>query len=369
MSRKVVIIDDELWTRKVILGLGEWKVLDLEVVGEAADGEAGLELIYKLLPDIVITDVKMPRINGIELLQKLRSENFNIPVIFVSGYDDYTYVRNALKLGATDYLLKPIKAQELNQLLGQCIKKLENQEISKPAISAGFFANGWEEEYNSIRKQLEIALQIRSNNIVAHQFEKLKTIICKNEGDKPSINIMIGVYYSMLYPLQVYIESIGLSKNIAFGETEPVFVFSHGNTMQEMLDFLQTLYITTMNTIEESQQNRERLDLDNVKQYVQQNYTKGITLERTADAFHVSKEYLSKAFKNYQKEGFTEYVSSLRMQRAYELITQFNVPIKEVCEMVGYIDLAHFYKAFKKHFGKAPGEIRESLKIDKTTTP
>ena len=113
MARKVVIIDDEPWTRGVIIKLAQWDRLGLKVVGEAADGETGLELIRKVLPDIVITDVRMPRIGGIELVQKLRSEGFQIPILIISGYDDFAYVRSALKLGVTDYLLKPIKAQEL----------------------------------------------------------------------------------------------------------------------------------------------------------------------------------------------------------------------------------------------------------------
>ena len=78
---------------------------------------------------------------------------------------------------------------------------------------------------------------------------------------------------------------------------------------------------------------------------------------------------LSKAFKADRKEGFSEYVTSLRMKRAYELIVEFDTPPKDVGAMVGYFDLAHFYKTFKKHFGKTPGEVRESLKKDKTTTP
>ena len=115
MAHKVVIIDDEPWTRGVILKLGQWNQLGLEVVGEAADGETGLELIYKVLPDIIITDVRMPRIGGLELVQKLREQGYNVPVLIVSGYDDFSYVRSALQLGVTDYILKPVKAQELNQ--------------------------------------------------------------------------------------------------------------------------------------------------------------------------------------------------------------------------------------------------------------
>ena len=181
--------------------------------------------------------------------------------------------------------------------------------------------------------------------------------------------VMIGVYYSMLYPLQVYINSVGLPKNEVFGAAEPVFVFRRENTVGELRRFLETLYLGTVRAVEQHRQSRSRLDLDAVCKYVQENYAAGVTLERTADAFHVSKEYLSKAFKAHRKEGFAEYVTSLRMKRAYELITLYHAPIKEAGAMVGYYDLAHFYKTFKKYYGKTPGEVRDGLKIDNATTP
>jgi two-component system response regulator YesN len=101
---KVIIIDDEPWTREVIKTLGNWTGLGLEVIGEASDGEYGLELIRQMSPDIILTDVKMPHLNGIDLIEILRRENNNSPVIFISGYDDYSYIRSALKLDAVDYL-------------------------------------------------------------------------------------------------------------------------------------------------------------------------------------------------------------------------------------------------------------------------
>jgi Response regulator containing CheY-like receiver domain and AraC-type DNA-binding domain len=78
---KVVIVDDEPWTREVIKALGEWEELGLEVVGEASDGEYGLELIRQTTPDIIITDVKMPHRNGIDLIGTLRSNFISIGVI------------------------------------------------------------------------------------------------------------------------------------------------------------------------------------------------------------------------------------------------------------------------------------------------
>ena len=155
MLRKVVIIDDEPWTRGVIMKLVHWNRLDLEAIGEAADGEAGLELIRKVSPDIVITDVRMPRINGIELVKTLRTEGFRIPILIISGYDDFSYVRSALQLDVTDYLLKPIKGIELNQQLERCVKELEQDSlhIYPPITTEGFFVDGWEDIFSDIRQK------------------------------------------------------------------------------------------------------------------------------------------------------------------------------------------------------------------------
>lgn len=371
MVRKVVIIDDEPWTRGVIMKLAQWNRLGLEVVGEAADGDTGIELIRKVLPDIVITDVRMPRIGGIELVQKLRAEGYNIPVLIISGYDDFSYVRSALKLGVTDYLLKPIKSQELNQQLQRCVEILNKEEIVKPKafMQAGFFADGWEDRYSGIRKNLETALRVGNSELIRQQFEQLYEVVCEHEGEQPSTAVMIGIYYAMLFSVQKYVETMGLNRNEMFGEKGPVFVFSRDNTLRQMIAFLEELYCRVVRYVEKQQQQRTRLDVEAVCRYIQENYTQGVTLEQTADVFHVTKEYLSKAFKAYRKEGFSEYVTALRMKRAYELIADYDAPLKEVGAMVGYFDLAHFYKTFKKYFGKTPGEVRESLKNDNTTTP
>ncbi len=371
MSYKVVIIDDEPWTRGVILNLGQWSQLGLEVVGEAADGETGLELIRKVAPDIIITDVRMPRVSGLELVQKLRAAGNHIPVLIISGHDDFSYVRNALKLGVTDYLLKPIKAQELNQQLQRCIDTLKRDSSVRPAqvMQAGFFAEGWEDQYYAIRQRLDTALRAYNCTMIRHAFDELHSIIQRYEGERPSSTVMIAVYYALLFPVQRYVETMGMSREEAFAEKNTLFVFSQDNTLRQMLDFLCDLYLTAIQQIEKQQQQRTRLDISAVCRYLEENYAKGITLEQTADVFCVTKEYLSKAFKQERKEGFSEYVTALRMKRAYQLIAEYDMPLKEVGSMVGYFDLAHFYKTFKKHFCKTPGEVRGGLKIDNATTP
>ena len=109
MKYTAIVIDDEIWTRDVVKGLGKWDELGIEIIAEASDGEYGLELITCLNPNIIITDVKMPCMSGLDLVRTLRESGNRAKVIFVSGFDEFTYIHNAIKLEASDYLLKPIK--------------------------------------------------------------------------------------------------------------------------------------------------------------------------------------------------------------------------------------------------------------------
>ena len=370
MSYKVVIVDDEPCTRGVILKLGHWDDLDMEVVGEAADGEIALELITRLLPDVVITDVRMPRLDGLELAQRLRKQGWQKPILVVSGYDDYSYVRSALKSGVTDYILKPVKSQELNQQLQRCAELLQ-KEVPKStavAMAASFFADGWEASYAKLQQKLNAALYAGNRSVVERQFALLADTIRSQEGENPATATMIGIYYAFLYQLQKYMDTLGIKREEAFSRGKPTFVFSRDNTIEDIITFMRELYCEIIGYAANLQQRRSRLDIDAVCRYLQENYLLGVTLEQTADVFHVSKEYLSRAFKAAKQEGFAEYVTALRMNRAYALIAEYGVPLREVGAMVGYYDLAHFHKTFKKFYGKTPGEIKNSLKIDNETT-
>ena len=110
---KVVVIEDEELVRRGIVMAVDWASVDCEGVGEASNGEAGLELIARERPDIVVTDIRMPRMDGLEMLRRLREEGCGASVILLTAYSDFTYAQSALKLGAVDYLLKPFHDGEL----------------------------------------------------------------------------------------------------------------------------------------------------------------------------------------------------------------------------------------------------------------
>lgn len=130
---KVVVIEDEELVRRGIVMAVDWASVDCEVVGEASNGEAGLELIARERPDIVVTDIRMPRMDGLEMLRRLREEGCGASVILLTAYSDFTYAQSALKLGAVDYLLKPFHDGELEETIARIRSRAQAAAPAAPA--------------------------------------------------------------------------------------------------------------------------------------------------------------------------------------------------------------------------------------------
>ncbi len=118
---RVLLVDDEIMIREGFKSLFDWESHDCEVVGEAADGMEAMAQIDALLPDIVIMDINIPILNGLKVIQRSRLKYPDMAFIIVSGYDDFAYCREALRLQITDYILKPVNYDEF----GSCIDNLK----------------------------------------------------------------------------------------------------------------------------------------------------------------------------------------------------------------------------------------------------
>jgi len=118
---RVLLVDDEIMIREGFKRLFDWEAHDCEVVGEAADGMEALAQIDALLPDIAIMDINIPIMNGLKVIQLSRMKHPDIAFVIVSGYDDFAYCREALRLQITDYILKPVNYEEF----GSCIDNLK----------------------------------------------------------------------------------------------------------------------------------------------------------------------------------------------------------------------------------------------------
>lgn len=122
---KVVIIDDEEIIREGLRKIIDWNSMNCEIIGEAEDGEDGIELINSLQPDIIITDIRMSSKSGLEMISEIKSIKEDCRIIILTGFRDFEYAQEAIKLGAFRYLLKPSKVDEITQAVKDAIKEIK----------------------------------------------------------------------------------------------------------------------------------------------------------------------------------------------------------------------------------------------------
>lgn len=241
---KVFLADDEIWETMGLKKLLEKTGLPIQVLGEAENGIVALEQIVEKKPDILITDIRMPGINGLELIQKIRERELNIEIIVLSGYAEFDYAQTAMRWGVKDYLLKPVEQKELNRVLLEIISKGE-----KGMTGAGM-----------LEKEAENATVMRQ-----------------------------------------------------------------------------------------------------ILKEIQESYMEDITLNSLADKYNISASRLSTRMKESLGMSFSKYLTSMRIQRAKELLADDRLSLEQIAEMVGYQDYFYFIRVFKKVTGVSPSVYRKHL--------
>lgn len=180
---RVLLVDDEIVIQEGFKKLFDWEAHDCEVVGEAADGMEALMQIDTLLPDVVIMDINIPVMNGLKVVQMSKMKHPDMAFVIVSGYDDFSYCREALRLQITDYILKPVNYDEF----GICI---DNLKIS-------IFENKKMEQTGEEGEQMIVG-------IVRYMQEHLK--------DEISLNVLANEFHlSAQYISQLFKNEIGVN--------------------------------------------------------------------------------------------------------------------------------------------------------------
>ena len=157
----ILIVEDEPVIRKGIASLVDFESLGISSVLEAENGEQAIAMIQELAPDILLTDINMPKMDGITLAQLARAEFPQLRIIFLTGYDYVDYLLSAVKLGVDDYILKPVTKTEIESLLIKVVSKLNEEEKQ--------------------RRLLELAIKNTSQSESVH-FEKIMKLRQKSRS-------------------------------------------------------------------------------------------------------------------------------------------------------------------------------------------
>jgi len=359
---KVLIIDDEPWARKVVRKLGQWETLDLEIVGEAGDGIEGLEMIDHYKPHIVITDMRMPGIDGVALLKRIHDQMSDVMVIAMSGYNDFIYLKQAIQSSAIDYLLKPVNPDELNAALAKGIDQLNSKR--KNQLSGLGTLHLFKEE-TSMKVYLEMRQRVHENliglNAAALQSSlTLLSSFLTEQVKQASLELVSKIGHDLIQMLQEY---------LAVDEYEGYERWKEGyeladtklndiRDMSSMLKLVSDIYVEAINQVIALKKDRKHVSTADIQDYMAHHFAESMSLESIAKHFFVSKEHLSRIYKAAYNRTINEQLIMLRMEKAKLLIHEQKLAIKDVAAIVGYQDLAYFYRVFKKYVGVAPGKYR-----------
>ena len=523
---RVLIADDEERICQLIMALGEWQHLGIEVVGTAGNGPDALAMVNALSPDILITDIRMPGCDGLKVVEEAHKVLPQLEVIVISGYAQFDYAQTAIRFGVGEYLLKPINRDALNhsleKMVARCCFRMKNENaietlmencdddrqllraklvgdllagrltapdaealahtyhftatadayqilLVKMDFDPGHFSeqslavvrekvqgsvapivaavcadamldfadacmvcvlNYPQERQETLRQQLRAGLnqlvaqkglfgQVEFSmalgalcdspvalglslagvqNLLAERLIEGTGRLLEGEAGKSGIlelDFQTRYTAAATHALDVMSEAeadaaaavlaeaaavtgargwelLALTRiaglmfvtRLSADNSEAVLQEFNRRCAQcavtaELFECLRTLQRTQLTLAQQRLRDRDTQPIRNAKLYIRKNFAQPITLEEVSDAIGFSVNYFSTLFKKETGEGFTKYLTRIRMDEARAMLRDGNQPVAEICRCVGYGDLKHFTRTFKAETGLTPGEYRK----------
>lgn len=256
---KVVIVDDEPIIAEGLSKSVNWRKWDCSVAAVEYNGEDGLKAVQEHRPDILISDICMPNMDGLTMIAGLKSQFPDMQVTILTGFRDFDYAQQAIRLGVSRFLLKPSKMEEIEE-----------------------------------------AVTIMTENL-----KQLKKAAEESKAETP----------------------------VNAGEEE-----------DEIIESAAGSFI-----------------VNNALQYIEENYRSKLKLADVAEQVYVSQWHLSKLLNRYTGQSFSDILNNTRIEQAKKLLADPSLRIGDIADMVGFLDMAHFSRVFKKQTGISANEYRNKL--------
>ena len=362
---KVFLVEDETIIRQGIKNNIDWRSNGFELVGEAGDGEYAYPMILKSQPDILLTDVKMPFMDGLELSRLVKKALPRTKIIVISGYNEFDYAKEAIKIGISDYLLKPVTSASLMDALKKVSDQIfEEQENSR--LLERYFIN-YEKymafpdksDYSGVDRKL-IRNFMKTGNIeecgifIDEYFEAV------GEGNYMSLLLRQYMTMDIFYCVLEFIKSLNAQElNTQPELTDLKRVTKAIEKADTTMEYLKELFTFALTVRDKNSGDRYGLLIREAQEYIAENYgNSDFSLNMIAGYIGVSPSYFSSIFKQGTGQSFIEYLTKVRIDRACELLRCTTLRTSEIGEQVGYNDPHYFSTAFKKIMGQSPKEFK-----------
>lgn len=344
---KLILVDDEKYAIEGLKNMLDWKAFDGELIGTASNGKEALDMITANKPDVIISDIKMPIMDGLELAKQVDERMFDIHLILLSGHGEFQYAQKAIQYHVKDYILKPITRDKINQLEQLLIQINKSKQTKKKD-----FLKVWN---SSLQEEILDALH-KNNRKTFDDFFK-SDFFTSNMASNDSANTtgmqLLNFLYQYLMEIHIHKDVLKVSKSNAMEE------YWELPNKEEKINYLITKFYDVLIGVNEQKQSNVDAISNLAKKYVEQHYMEpNFNISYLAEEMNVSISYLSTIFKQTMGTNLSTYIISLRMNHAKELLQDIKYSISDVALLSGYEDSRYFSKLFKKKLNMTPTEYR-----------
>lgn len=390
---KLLFVDDDTITRRSITENIPWATLGIQLCYVAKDGYEAIQYVLENPVDLVLSDIRMPLLNGIEMAKEMKIIDKHIIFIFLSGFPEFQYAKEALTLNAFDFLTKPISNTKLIEIMQQAVIHIKQESTNKIAISEGVsFVNR-----NTLVFLLSDTLSEDDKNriplIDKNSYSCLLIINYEFNPDNTPTILVLNTLCSTLEKLPycavatVRIASqlvLLMHDSTSHNETEFLKkVESTKGQIDSVLNTIDNAHFTVMqgrviqSEAEISSSYHEAVQgtsdsgfmlSEKIKRFLLENMSDNqLSLSSVAQHFLFNPCYLTVVFKKYNGINIYNYLITLRMERAAELLRNTDQRSYEIATQVGYKDSQYFCNSFRKFFSLTTTEYRKQFKIETDT--
>lgn len=347
---KLVIVEDEHIEIEAIKLILSQHADNIEVVGQASSGRVALEKIRQLDPDIILLDINIPEINGIDVLRTVKNEDPEKKVILITAFNEFDFAHQAIKANVDDFLLKPIRPQQLMDSINQSIAALKNnvKEHFDEKMNEVIFAVV-QKKYSDTRNALSIYID---------------AIYDYYQHDIISIQDEVRHFMKELNFLAKDMCDCTLSSPLC-SQNQMQFINMYKNSYDLKVEIMKNIDKIFDQILDDKDPRKN--NIEDILNYIDRNCNKDISLDQVGEYANMSSYYLSKIFKKETGVNFVTYLTDRKIEIAKDMLINTDVPIINIALDLSYHEPNYFSKVFKKSTGMTPTEYRKEKKEEKNS--
>lgn len=361
---KLLIVDDEEITRKGLVNFINRCELDLQIIGAASDGQKALDIFVESPADIVISDIRMPNMDGLELTKHIKSIDPSTIVILLSAYDDFKYAQQAVKLGAFDYILKPIDVDVLTTVahnainfIGRNTEKKNETTVLLSGNELDFYTSDIYKSVSMIQDELLGTLKTGDTPRLQKLLDEIWHVLTSKNATLEFVKRFSAELFSQFIRCMINIQE---KPDFLVSDSNPHIKISQMESQESLYNWLSDSISRICDTVRCKKNNKQTKLVNEILKYIDENYMDNkLTLSTISERLYFSPNYLSAVFKDSMGIGFLEFLTNYRMEKAKKLLADIKYKIYEISSAIGYSDSHYFSRIFKECTGMTPTEYRE----------